>query len=93
MAPTRSCLACRRRGDKRSLVRLAVVDGKVVVDKQARKPGRGAYLCHRRACMALALSRGGAPLVRALRLPAGGVDTEGLEQAWRTAVPKVPAER
>ena len=83
MVPTRSCLVCRRRSDKPSLIRVAVVDGTVVLDPSAQLSGRGAYLCSRPACADAALTRGAAKLIRALRADGG---TQVDEQAIRSAV-------
>ncbi len=85
--PTRSCLVCRRRGDKPSLVRLVAAEGVLTVDEAARMPGRGAYLCDRPACMDTLLRTAGAPAARALRLterPAH-YDGDALRAAWETA--------
>jgi predicted RNA-binding protein YlxR (DUF448 family) len=50
-APERSCVVCRARRPKRSLVRLArTADGRLAPDPTGKGPGRGAYLCRRRAC-------------------------------------------
>jgi predicted RNA-binding protein YlxR (DUF448 family) len=50
-APVRRCLGCRRRGRKDELIRLAYVEGKgLVVDREQRMPGRGAYLCNDEGC-------------------------------------------
>ena len=38
-------MACGRRAPKAALRRLAVRDGRVVVDPDARLSGRGAYVC------------------------------------------------
>ena len=64
----RSCLACRRRAEKFSLIRLTTDDGIVHVDPTATMPGRGAYLCHSEVCLDAALDRGATRLLRALRL-------------------------
>jgi predicted RNA-binding protein YlxR (DUF448 family) len=46
-------VVCRRRQGKRALVRVArTSDGMVSVDLTGKGPGRGAYLCPRRACWA-----------------------------------------
>lgn len=51
--PRRTCVVCRRVRAKRELVRLARrPDGVVVVDRAARMPGRGAYLCEGPTCVA-----------------------------------------
>jgi predicted RNA-binding protein YlxR (DUF448 family) len=49
-------VACGRRAPKSALRRLAVRDGRVVVDPEAILPGRGAYVCDA-ACARTALDR------------------------------------
>ena len=64
--PERSCVACRTRDQKRSLIRLVrTPDGQVQVDPTGRQPGRGAYLCAGQGCWNAALKR--KALNRALR--------------------------
>jgi uncharacterized protein len=49
--PQRTCIACRKTGIKRELVRLVrVPDGSVEVDVTGKKSGRGAYLCLSQEC-------------------------------------------
>ncbi len=49
--PQRLCVVCRASRDKRELVRLAVsADGRLQIDDRGRGPGRGAYVCRRKAC-------------------------------------------
>lgn len=48
--PIRTCIGCRRRGPKATLLRIAVSDGVAVVDDRKRLPGRGAYLCRAERC-------------------------------------------
>jgi len=55
------------------------VDGEVVVDREGRLPGRGAYLCPEPGCAAKLVRRGG--LARRLRVPATA--TAALEQRLR----------
>jgi uncharacterized protein len=51
--PRRTCIVCRRVRPKRDLVRLARrADGRVVVDRPATMPGRGAYVCNGLECTA-----------------------------------------
>ncbi|MEZ4502715.1 MAG: YlxR family protein [Dehalococcoidia bacterium] len=64
--PQRTCVACRRTGDKRGLIRLVRTDDGLVIDERGRANGRGAYLCHDPQCWANAST--GAVLHRALRL-------------------------
>jgi predicted RNA-binding protein YlxR (DUF448 family) len=64
--PERTCVGCRGREPKRSLLRLArTPDGLVAVDALGRSPGRGAYVHRNAACVDAAFARGA--LWRALR--------------------------
>jgi hypothetical protein len=65
-APERTCVGCRGKASKASLLRL-VRDpaGGVAVDPEGVAPGRGAYLHRELGCLDEALRRGG--LARALR--------------------------
>ncbi|HCF59476.1 MAG TPA: DUF448 domain-containing protein [Myxococcales bacterium] len=56
MSPTRTCIGCGARSPQGALVRLALRDGRVVLDPARRQPGRGAYLCGV-SCARKALSR------------------------------------
>ncbi len=56
--PQRSCVACREKRDKRQLTRVVFVDGGLQADASGKRDGRGAYLCGRRACWALAAKGG-----------------------------------
>jgi uncharacterized protein len=64
--PQRTCIACRKTGIKRELVRLvAMSEAEVEVDPTGKKSGRGAYLCPSRICWDNALKTG--RLAQALR--------------------------
>jgi predicted RNA-binding protein YlxR (DUF448 family) len=63
--PQRTCIVCRSKAYKRELRRLVNTPEGVIVDPSGRLPGRGAYLCDRRACWERALQTG--MLERALR--------------------------
>lgn len=77
--PVRSCIGCGSRRLQVELTRLAVgSEGRVVVDKQRRLPGRGAWLCGV-GCLAAAVKR--KAFGRAFRGRAGLVDPLVLEQA------------
>ncbi|MFP5283417.1 MAG: YlxR family protein [Actinomycetes bacterium] len=65
--PERTCIGCRGRGDKASLLRLVSFNGAVALDRAQTAPGRGAYLHPSTECVRLAVRRRG--LVRALRSP------------------------
>ena len=62
--PQRMCVACRTMKAKRELIRVVLgQDGTVALDATGKKPGRGAYVCRSRTCIAQA--------VRAHRLDKG----------------------
>ena len=63
----RTCVGCKERAAKSSLLRLVAAGDGIVPDPQARQPGRGAYLHPSRACLELAQRRRAIP--RALRVP------------------------
>jgi hypothetical protein len=73
--PLRTCVGCKARAAKSSLLRLVVAGNGIVPDPQARHPGRGAYLHPSLACFELAQRRRVFP--RALRVP-GSLDTAPL---------------
>lgn len=81
--PQRTCVGCRRVAPKREFVRLVCDnDLGVVVDADARLPGRGAYVCGIRECV-LSAARGG--LARSWRVPIRG-DAERLWMLIQRAV-------
>ena len=56
--PQRTCLGCRQVMDQAKLIRFVrAPDGEILADLQGRLPGRGAYLCNNRECIAEALRR------------------------------------
>jgi predicted RNA-binding protein YlxR (DUF448 family) len=65
MPVTRTCVGCKERAVKTSLLRLVAVGDDILPDPQARLPGRGAYLHPGLACFELARRRRAFP--RALR--------------------------
>ena len=65
--PVRTCVGCKARAAKSSLLRLVVDGDGIVPDPQARQPGRGAYLHPSQACFELAQRR--RAISRALRAP------------------------
>jgi predicted RNA-binding protein YlxR (DUF448 family) len=76
-APQRTCVACRRVGDKRGLVRLVRTGAGVVeVDPSGKKAGRGAYLCRAPGCWEAGIMRG--KLEHALRQTLTPGDKEAL---------------
>lgn len=67
MEPVRTCLGCRQRAPRTSLMRVVVRDGALVADAQARLPGRGAWVHRTRDCVETATVR--RAWARALRVP------------------------
>ena len=65
--PQRTCVACRKTGDKLTLVRLVRTDnGTIEVDITSRMNGRGAYICPLQNCWQGAVKEG--QLERALKV-------------------------
>jgi uncharacterized protein len=57
--PQRTCIACRKTGVKRELVRLVCTpEGEVEIDLTGKKEGRGAYLCPVTSCWESAINSG-----------------------------------
>ena len=53
--PKRTCVACRETDEKRDLLRVVrQPDGTVIYDSKGKISGRGAYICARSECIALA---------------------------------------
>ncbi|HWD04791.1 MAG TPA: YlxR family protein [Amycolatopsis sp.] len=75
--PVRTCVGCRQRALIGELLRVVVVDGRLVVDKRRRLPGRGAWLHPVPGCLAKAERKRAFP--RALRVQ-GALDTAGLRE-------------
>jgi len=53
--PIRSCIACRKRENKKDLLRVIRVGAQVVADPENRKVGRGGWL--HRECLEMAITR------------------------------------
>lgn len=73
MAPLRTCIGCRRTGERADLVRVVVEPfgahdepAQLVVDEHGSLPGRGAWLHRERQCFSRAAKR--QAFTRALRL-------------------------
>ena len=63
--PMRQCLGCNARDDRSRMDRFTLVEGKLCWDREARAPGRGAYLHRDRSCREGFLAR--KPYLRSLR--------------------------
>jgi uncharacterized protein len=55
----RRCVGCGARAPQSELRRFATVEGRVVPDRDARMPGRGAWLHESRDCFEAAVARRG----------------------------------
>lgn len=75
MEPVRTCLGCRQRAARASLVRVVARDGSIVVDTAKRLPGRGAWVHADPGCIGTAVRRNA--FGRALRTT-GQLDTSAL---------------
>jgi len=90
----RTCVACRTRRAKRSLLRVVRrPDRTVVFDGTGSVEGRGAYVCADGACPEIAVKRGA--LARALRTPIADEMKTRLEHAdvatGVASMPEAPA--
>jgi predicted RNA-binding protein YlxR (DUF448 family) len=75
--PKRTCIACRKTGGKRELVRIVrTVSGGVEVDLSGKQSGRGAYLCPDFICWNNALKSG--KIEQALKTSLSAQDKEAL---------------
>ncbi|HWH96898.1 MAG TPA: YlxR family protein [Pseudolysinimonas sp.] len=57
MEPVRTCLGCRQRAPRSSLLRIVARDGRAAVDAAARLPGRGAWVHPDPGCVDAAVRR------------------------------------
>ena len=57
MVPARTCLGCRQRADRSSLLRVVARDGAVTPDPSASLPGRGGWVHPARECIETAVKR------------------------------------
>ena len=48
--PVRECIVCGEKFEKKNLLRIANVDGEIILDKDHRAGGRGAYICKNPDC-------------------------------------------
>ena len=57
MEPVRTCVGCRNRAEKSSLVRIIARDSVLDIDRTASAGGRGAWVHPSSECVAQALTR------------------------------------
>lgn len=81
--PVRTCVGCRRRAAKNDLLRIAVVEGVIVLDQRGTLAGRGAYLHPDSGCLDLAARR--RAFARAFRQPGPFELTDVRQQMERIA--------
>jgi predicted RNA-binding protein YlxR (DUF448 family) len=77
--PMRTCVVCRDKTNKRTLVRLVRTESGVQIDPSGKLNGRGAYLCDRASCWERAVNSD--ILSKALRTSLTAEDRERLQQA------------
>lgn len=77
--PIRTCVVCRTKEGKRSLIRVVRTGTGVQVDPSGKMNGRGAYLCDRRSCWERAVNTN--ILNQALRATLSDEDRNHLMQA------------
>lgn len=83
--PQRTCVACRREGDKRDFVRFVRgADGDTHVDPTGKAAGRGASICPEIACFELAVSK--KRLGAALRASLAEEDVDRLRNEFEEAL-------
>ncbi len=76
--PVRRCLGCRESFPQRELMRLVrSPQGEVLPDAAHKMPGRGAYLCYRRACIRAAVNT--RQFARSFRQPVAELQAEPLQ--------------
>jgi len=76
MDPVRTCLGCRSRADKSSLLRVVAQDGVVIPDPSGILPGRGAWVHPTAECVTKSISRN--VFGRALRVSGVQLDATAL---------------
>lgn len=83
--PERSCIACRQSQPQAGLVRyVRDPGGNLVIDYRHRLPGRGAYTCIDRGCIARAVRNNA--FARAFRMPVSVPQPESLLQDIETVL-------
>ena len=77
--PKRSCIACRREGEKGTFLRFVLApDGTVTPDIEEKLPGRGAYTCQSQRCLLDAVNR--RQFSRAFKGDAAAVDGQVMDE-------------
>ena len=78
--PLRTCVACRKKQEKKNMLRLVKREnGEIVVDEKGNLDGRGAYICKDAECHALLVKKKG--LERAFKKKVGVEEYERVAEA------------
>ena len=89
--PLRMCVGCRESKPKRELIRVVrAPDGAVSMDPVGKKPGRGAYVCRREACLTKAIKQ--RQLERQLQVNLTPEVAEALRRELAALPPEGPEE-
>lgn len=49
--PTRSCVVCKKRNEKKNLIRIVSIEGKAIIDKNQKINSRAIYFCKNENCI------------------------------------------
>lgn len=83
--PERLCLGCRESHAKQELIRIVrSPEGEYSVDLTGKKPGRGAYICAKKACLEAARANHG--LERSFRCTIAPEVYQNLSEALNGAI-------
>ena len=82
----RTCISCRKTGNKGELVKLANTPSGVVVDYNEKLPGRGAYVCPERGCIEKGLNE--KTLSRAFKQKVSPPDREKFYEELKARIEK-----
>lgn len=53
----RSCVGCKKKGEKAEFIRIYMNGNKLTIDENGNADGRGAYLCNDMKCMEKAIEK------------------------------------
>ena len=49
--PTRSCVVCKKRDEKKNLIRIVSIEGKAIIYKNQKINSRAIYFCNNENCI------------------------------------------
>ncbi|NLA70238.1 MAG: YlxR family protein [Clostridiales bacterium] len=55
--PMRRCLGCNKSFSQDSLIRMTLIDNRIIIDRDCKNDGRGFYLCKCEECISLAFKK------------------------------------